>query len=89
MSQPTGSPNQFSRDDALPPVEAPNAGFILQLFVIPGMIVVTIFAIVGMLRWLAQTPSDPRAYVAGHSEFEPANAACRRWRRSSLPSCPG
>ncbi len=47
----------------LPPVQAPNAGFILQLFVIPGVIVVAIFVIVGLLRMMAQTPSDPWTYV--------------------------
>ena len=35
----------LSPDDALPPVEPPSAGFILQLFFIPGMIVLVIVMI--------------------------------------------
>ena len=32
----------LSPDEALPPVEPPNAGFILQLFIVPGVIVVVV-----------------------------------------------
>jgi hypothetical protein len=35
----------LSPDDALPPVEPPSAGFIIQLFVVPGIIVVVVVMI--------------------------------------------
>jgi len=53
----------LSPDDALPPVEPPSAGFILQLFVVPGVIVVIIVMVWLMFNWLAQKGNDPRAYI--------------------------
>jgi HEAT repeat protein len=53
----------LSPDDALPPVEPPSAGFILQLFVVPGVIVVIIVIVLLMFNWLAQKGNDPRAYI--------------------------
>jgi len=45
-------------DDALPPVEPPNAGFILQLFVIPAMIVTVIVMVWLLFGWLARGTDD-------------------------------
>lgn len=70
MSQP-GSPNSFSPDDALPPVEPPSAGFLVQLFLIPGLIVTIIVVVWLLFHWLAQMGNDPRQYVKqlrGNSE---------------------
>ena len=53
-----------SPDDQLPPVTAPSAGFIVQLFVIPALIVAIIFAIGWGIKWLADHGADPKAYVA-------------------------
>ncbi|HUY31706.1 MAG TPA: HEAT repeat domain-containing protein [Pirellulales bacterium] len=53
-----------SPDDQLPPVAAPSAGFIVQLFVIPALIVAIIFAIGWGIKWLADRGADPSAYVA-------------------------
>jgi hypothetical protein len=69
MSYASRDPNEprsesLSPDDALPPVEAPSAGFILQLFVVPGVIVVIIVAVWLMFNWLAQRGNDPQAFVA-------------------------
>lgn len=50
-------------DDSLPPVEPPSAGFILQLFIVPGMIVVVIVMIWLMFSWLAQMGNDRDAFV--------------------------
>jgi hypothetical protein len=71
MSQPKDSkpkPTDISKplpDDVLPPVQAPSAGFLLQLFLIP-MIIVTIIVFVWlMFSWLAHMGSDPKELVRG------------------------
>lgn len=53
----------LSPDEALPPVEPPNAGFILQLFIVPGVIVVVVVMIWVMFSWLAQKGNDSDAFV--------------------------
>ena len=63
MSSSPPSSERFSPDDALPPVEPPSAGFILQLFVVPGVIVVVVIMIWLMFNWLAHMGTDPRSYV--------------------------
>lgn len=50
--------------DSLPPVEPPSAGFIVQLFVIPAVIVTIIVIVWGLFNWLAHMGNDPRDYVA-------------------------
>ena len=52
-----------SADDILPPVEAPSAGFLLQLFFIPLVIVSIIVSIWAMFSWLVHLGSDPRDLV--------------------------
>ncbi len=54
----------ISAGDALPPVQPPSAGFILQLFVVPGIIVVVIVLVWLMFNWVARTGNDPDEYVA-------------------------
>lgn len=51
-------------EDVLPPVEPPNAGFIVQLFFIPLLIVSIIVGIWLMFSWIAQAGSNPRSLVA-------------------------
>ncbi len=63
MSSSQPPTERFSPDDALPPVEPPSAGFILQLFVVPGVIVVVIVMIWLMFNWLAHMGTDRDAYV--------------------------
>jgi HEAT repeat protein len=53
----------FSPDDVLPPVEPPSAGFIVQLFVVPGAIVVVVVLIWVLFNWLAQKGNDRDAFV--------------------------
>ncbi|MCL6502116.1 MAG: HEAT repeat domain-containing protein [Pirellulales bacterium] len=50
-------------DDALPPVQPPDAGFLVQLFVIPGVIVLIILAVWGGIHWLASSAQDPESFV--------------------------
>jgi HEAT repeat protein len=56
-------PGSVSPDDALPPVEPPSAGFLVQLFLIPGLIVAIIVVVWLLFHWLAQMGNDPREYV--------------------------
>ncbi len=52
-----------SPDDVLPPIEAPGAGFILQLFIVPAIIVFVIVMVWFMFSWLARGTDDPRLLI--------------------------
>lgn len=64
-----------SAADALPPVEPPNAGFILQLFIVPGVIVAVIVLIWLLFTWIARAGDDPAKYVEALRRSGPA-----RWQ---------
>lgn len=49
--------------DSLPPVEPPSAGFLVQLFLVPALIVGIIVSVWLAFHWLAQLGNDPQAYV--------------------------
>ncbi|NBW96011.1 MAG: HEAT repeat domain-containing protein [Planctomycetia bacterium] len=53
----------ISADDALPPVEPPSAAFLVQLFLVPGLIVAIIVCVWLAFHWLAHLGNDPQAYV--------------------------
>jgi hypothetical protein len=55
----------FAAPDDLPPVQPPSAGFLVQLFVVPGIIVAIIVVVWVMVDWLAHMESDPQKYVDG------------------------
>ena len=55
--------NTASPDDHLPPVEPPSAGFVVQLFVIPALIVVIMFALGAGIKLLVERDNDPQSYV--------------------------
>lgn len=63
MSHAPDTPPRVSPDDTLPPVEPPSAGFIVQLFVIPAIIVIIIVIVWGLFNWLARSGTDPASYV--------------------------
>ena len=60
-----GPPGQqrLTQDDLLPPVEPPNAAFLVQLFLVPGLIVAIIVGVWLAFHWLAHLGNDPQAYV--------------------------
>jgi hypothetical protein len=62
----TSDPSQkpLSPDD-LPPVQPPSAGFLVQLFLIPGIIVAIIVLVWLSVDWLAHQDNDPKQYVDG------------------------
>jgi HEAT repeat protein len=64
MSDSSHVRSPLSADDALPRVEPPNAGFIVQLFIVPAVIVLVIVMVWVMFNWLAQMGSDPHEYIA-------------------------
>lgn len=61
MAEPTRRGS--SPADALPPVEPPSAGFLVQLFLVPALIVGIIVSVWIAFHWLAQLGNDPQAYV--------------------------
>jgi HEAT repeat protein len=79
MTEPTEPSPAVSPDDLLPPVEPPSAGFIVQLFVVPLLIVVAIVTVYLMFNWLAHMGSgDPRKYLqemraGGANSFQAAH----------------
>lgn len=62
--------------DDLPPVQPPSAGFILQLFVVPGLIVLAVVAVWGLFGRMAATEQDWRSLVV---ELQHSNPN-RKWR---------
>ena len=48
----------------LPEVQPPTTGFILQLFIIPGLIVLALVIGWLMVRWVVESGSDPRQHFA-------------------------
>ena len=65
MSEPeptTRPPSGRSKED-LPPIEPPSAGFLVQLFVIPMVIVGVIVMVWLMFSWLAHLGSSPQDLV--------------------------
>ena len=61
--EPAKSPPSLSPDELLPPVEAPNAGFILQLFLVPMMIVTAVVVVVLLFNWLAHMGTGPEQII--------------------------
>ena len=65
-SSSNGSPNgkpQGATPHELPPVEPPSAGFILQLFVVPAVIVAVLIVVVALFGKLAEGRRDPTEYL--------------------------
>ncbi|HEY1784528.1 MAG TPA: HEAT repeat domain-containing protein [Pirellulales bacterium] len=63
MSQPSHPTDPVIPGDMLPPVEPPSAGFILQLFIVPGIIVAIIVMVWLLFNWVVRTTSDPQEFV--------------------------
>ncbi len=61
MATPSNQP--INPDDSLPPVEPPSAAFLVQLFLVPGIIVAIIVCVWLAFHWLAHLGNDPQAYV--------------------------
>lgn len=59
----SGAGEARDADDLLPPVEPPSAAFLVQLFLVPGIIVSIIVGVWLAFHWLAHLGSDPQALV--------------------------
>ena len=79
-SEPTPDPNvAMTPEDLLPPVKPPSAAFILQLFVVPGVIVLAIVMVWLLFSWIAHSTSTrPQDVIQGLEGSGPA-----RWQRAS------
>ena len=69
--------SQASADDMLPPVQPPSAGFIMQLFLIPLLIVMIIISVWLLFSWLAHKGTNPTKLV---DEIERLNHSS--WQRA-------
>jgi len=65
-----------SLPDDLPPVEPPSAGFIVQLFFVPGLIVIAVIGVWALFGKLSSSEQDWRELV---QEIRSSNEH-RRWR---------
>jgi hypothetical protein len=75
----SSDPSQYNpgtRPEELPPVSPPSAGFIVQLFLIPALIVMAVVAVWALFGKLADSESDWTQLVA---ELGSSNEH-RRWR---------
>lgn len=70
------SPYAGNRPEELPPVTPPSAGFIVQLFLIPALIVMAVVAVWALFGKLADSESDWKQLV---TELGSSNEH-RRWR---------
>ena len=68
------SPDDLRAED-LPPVEPPSAGFIVQLFVVPALIVMAVVGVWALFGKLASSKQDVQKHVAELDGNEH-----RRWR---------
>jgi HEAT repeat protein len=65
--------------ELLPPVETPSAGFILQLFIVPALIVLMVVSVWLLFTWLVhRTSAQPEDLIQG---LEGSGVA--RWQRAS------
>lgn len=73
------NPYTLAGDDLLPPVEPPSAGFILQLFVVPALIVLVVVTIWIVFTWLVHRATmRPEDLIAGLQ-----GSSVARWQRAS------
>jgi hypothetical protein len=56
-------PHDRSPGDTLPEVKPPTAGFLIQLFVVPAMIVLVIVSVWLAIKWLTMDAGDPHKYL--------------------------
>ena len=75
-NQPAANSPADSRPEELPPVQPPSAGFIVQLFLVPALIVMAVIAVWAMFGKLADSGADWTQLVA---ELGSGNEH-RQWR---------
>lgn len=84
------SPGALPADAALPPVEPPTAGFIVQLFVVPALIVAAVIGVYLLFGKLASSDVDWRELVVdlrsgnAHTRWRGANGLAQLLEADSL-----
>ena len=68
--QPESEPTTTPRD-SLPPVEPPSGKFILQLFLVPGLIVFSVVVFLLVMRWLFGGPQSPDEFLSNLFDLDP------------------
>lgn len=63
VSSAASPPRRSELSDDLPPVQPPSAGFIVQLFVVPGLIVLAVVAVWAAFGQIAASEQDWKALV--------------------------
>ena len=63
----------FDTADTLPPVSPPSAGFLMQLFVVPMVIVIIIVMVCLMFNWLAHLGTNPHDLVDDLARLNPGS----------------
>jgi hypothetical protein len=79
MQSNTPSTNGPALDKGLPPVTPPTGKFLVQLFVVPGLIVTLIVGFLIVLRWLFGGPGTPEEFLKALDDSNPEV----RWRAAS------
>jgi len=74
-----GVSTMSSRPEELPPVQPPSAGYIVQLFLIPALIVAAVIGVWALFGMLADSETDSQQLVA---ELGSSNQH-RRWRAAT------
>ena len=73
------APGVSTEDPGLPPVAPPSGKFILQLFLVPGLIVAGLVLVALGLQWLTGAHHNPEKYLEGLDDPNPEV----RWRTAA------
>jgi hypothetical protein len=79
MHPETPTVNGPGPDKGLPPVSPPTGKFLVQLFLVPGVIVTLIVGFLIVLRWLFGGPGTPEEFLKALDDSNPEV----RWRAAS------
>lgn len=79
-AKPDGSTSAAATaDPGLPPVAPPSGKFIIQMFLVPGLIVGVVVVVLVVAYWLLGNPMDPKKILKGLRDSNPEV----RWRTAS------
>src|ERR671922_275266 len=90
MNDPRANTHPHSELPGLPPVAPPTGKFLIQLFLVPGLIVALVVGLLLIIYWLINGPRSPESYLTKLDDSNPDI----RWRAAAdlaqiLPRDPG
>jgi hypothetical protein len=90
LNDPRTPPYANSQSPGLPPVAPPTGKFLIQLFLVPGLIVALVVGLLLIVYWLINGPRSPESYLTKLDDSNPDI----RWRAAAdlaqvLPRDPG